>query len=223
MSKRSSTLRNRIVGLLMQHARAQAAKTRGDLASALATSSDTVAAFETGRIPISLPELEIVAAVLNTSVAYFWHAAPHATPGPVQLPRAATLPVRHRIVGALLRRARLDGERSLQDLATTVHCSARRISEYELGTTPIPLPDLQAFADSLGLGLDYFLDAQDGSVGDWQQAQSNWLNFKSLPRDIQEFVTKPINVKYLEIATRLSALPAEDLRAIAEGLLEITY
>jgi hypothetical protein len=37
-----------------------------------------------------------------------------------------------------------------------------------------------------------------------------------------EFVSKPVNRPYLELAQRLSKTNVENLRAVAEGLLEIT-
>jgi hypothetical protein len=43
-----------------------------------------------------------------------------------------------------------------------------------------------------------------------------------LPVELQDFVSKPINRPYLEIAHRLSEMPADQLRAVAEGLLAIT-
>jgi hypothetical protein len=53
--------------------------------------------------------------------------------------------------------------------------------------------------------------------------QDQFELFKELPADIRDFVLKPINVSYLELAMKLAALPAGALRAIAEGLLEITF
>jgi hypothetical protein len=44
-----------------------------------------------------------------------------------------------------------------------------------------------------------------------------------LPEDVREFICKPVNLPYLKLAMRLSELSVEKLRAVAEGLLEITY
>jgi len=40
---------------------------------------------------------------------------------------------------------------------------------------------------------------------------------------VRAFISKPVNLPYLELAMRLSDLSAEKLRGVAEGLLEITY
>jgi hypothetical protein len=40
---------------------------------------------------------------------------------------------------------------------------------------------------------------------------------------VRDFVLQPINTPYLQVAMNLSRMPAETLRQIASGLLEITY
>jgi hypothetical protein len=47
-------------------------------------------------------------------------------------------------------------------------------------------------------------------------------NFAELSPELQDFLSKPINRPYLELAQRLSEMDVEKLRAVAEGLLEIT-
>ncbi|NIP32622.1 MAG: hypothetical protein GWN00_13130, partial [Aliifodinibius sp.] len=46
--------------------------------------------------------------------------------------------------------------------------------------------------------------------------------FQNLPEELQEFIAKPVNQPYLELAKKLSELSADRLRGIAEGILEIT-
>jgi len=40
---------------------------------------------------------------------------------------------------------------------------------------------------------------------------------------VREFVSRPINLSYLELAMKLAQMPAGSLRQIAEALLEITF
>ena len=63
---------------------------------------------------------------------------------------------------------------------------------------------------------------QRGPVGQWVAQKQALDAFKDLPPDIQQFVSKPINQPYLELAQRLSEMSVDKLRAVAEGLLEIT-
>jgi hypothetical protein len=48
------------------------------------------------------------------------------------------------------------------------------------------------------------------------------MSLRQLPQDFREFITKPINAPYLDLAMKLSELDVKKLRHVAEGLLEIT-
>jgi len=216
-------LRNRIIGLLLRNARERAEKTKRECAAALGVSTGTITAYEEGRKPISLPELEVLAYVTDTPTAHFWEHGPELVPEeePVQLEEILAL--RHRIVGALLRQARLEADETQRELAGVLGCSSSRISSYEYGKRPIPLAELELLAQHLNLPLEHFLDSQEGSVGEWHRQQDVWRRFYELPGEVQEFVTRPVNIKYLEVAMKLAQMPVGGLRGIAEGLLDITY
>ena len=216
-------LRNRIIGLLLRDARERADKTKRECAAALGVSTGTITAYEDGCKSISLPELEVLAYVLDTQTAHFWERYPELGPDEMPVPLQEVLALRHRIVGALLRQARLENDLSLKELAQVLGCSTRRLSAYEYGERPISLAELELLAQNLHLPLEYFLDNQEGPVGEWHRHQEAWRLFHELPREVQEFVIQPINIRYLEVAMKLAQMPAGGLRAIAEGLLDITY
>jgi len=165
----------------------------------------------------------VLACVLDTPTAYFWERAPELMPEEEPLPLQEVLNLRHRIVGALLRQARLEADVSQKEAAKMLGCSTKRLSAYEYGERPIPLAELELLAHHLHLSLEYFLDNQGGPVGEWNRQEEAWHHFRKLPEEIQGFVIQPINVKYLEVAMKLAQMPAGGLRAIAEGLLDITY
>jgi len=216
-------LRNRIIGLLLRDARERAEKTKRECAEALGVSSGAITAYEDGRKSISLPELEVLAYLLDTPVEHFWGHDPQLTAEEEPLPLQEVLALRHRIVGALLRQARLEADLSQKELAEVVGCSAGRLSSYEYGTRPIPLAELELLAQRLNLPMEHFLDAQEGPVGEWQRREEAVRYFCELPEEVQDFISRPINVKYLEVAMKLAEMPAGGLRDIAEGLLDITY
>jgi hypothetical protein len=82
---------------------------------------------------------------------------------------------------------------------------------------------LELLAKHLRLPVEHFLDNQDGPVGEWHRYHHAVRRFSELPREVQEFIVRHANIRYLEIAMKLAELPAGALRDIAEGLLEITY
>jgi len=224
MVEQRLALRNRIIGVMLREARERAKKTKRACAEALGVSTSTITAYESGKKPISLPELEILAYVLELPVKVFWDSVPDTgLEDKADLPLEEVLPLRHRIIGALLRQARTEKGVSQGQLADVLGCSSGRIAAFEYGDRPVPVAELEVLAQHLGVPLEYFLDSETGPIADWHWRAEARRAFSQLPREIQEFVTRPANIKYLEVAMRLSRMEAGELRAIAEGLLDITY
>ena len=215
-------LRNRIVGLLLRRKREQANVTKRECADALGVSTSTITSYEDGRKPISLPELEVLAYLLDTPIQSLWDSEPESIKEREPLETPALLVLRQRIIGALLRQARTEENCTQQDLADVLGCSTSTIASYEYGEKPVPLPELEVLAEHLHRPTTHFLD-REGPVGQWQKQIEAWQRFQELPEEVQEFILRPSNIRYLEVAMHLAEIPAGGLRGIAEGLLEITY
>jgi len=216
-------LRAQSLGKLIQEARSTAGKSLSDCAQALQVSQETFEAYEAGDQSPSLPELELLAFTLHVPLDYFWGEGPITQeaeqPPAVDFRRLNA--VRQRMVGAKLRKARLEAGYSLDSLSAEVELSSETLEQYELGLLPVPVPELEMLGEKLKQPLKYFED-QHGPVGKWSAQQRALQDFKQLPTELQIFVSKPINRPYLELAQRLSEMSVEKLRAVAEGLLEIT-
>lgn len=222
MDQEAIALRNRMIGVLLRDARIRAGRTKQECAHLLGVPVSTITAYEEGRKPISLPELEALAFFLDVPVQHFWdydaQLLSEASPPPVE----EILALRHRVIGALLQQARKEAGKSRKELAQRLGCSVGRIAAYERGERPIPMAELELLARALNRPIEYFLDSS-GPIGEWEATQRAFRMFRQLPPDIQEFVSRPINRSYLEVAMKLAEMPAGALRQIAEGLLEITY
>ncbi len=223
MAKEKLALRNRIIGLLLQDARERAGRTKTECAEALGISVSTLTDYEEGQQGISLPELEVLAYILKVPVDHFWDEDPQLTKEEELPAIQEVLELRHRIVGALLRQVRLDANMTQKDVAEVIGCSSSCISDYEYGKRSIPLAELELLGRHLSVPVEHFLNDQEGPIGEWHEQQEIDRLFHELPRDVQAFVTKPVNIKYLEVAMRLAEMPAGGLRNIAAGLLDITY
>lgn len=217
-------LRNRILGILIRSVRDQARASRRDCAAVLGVSVTRFASYEDGTRAISLPELELLARYLEVPLGTFQATASlNEETTEARLPNPELfLPLRHRIVGARLRQLRQDKDFTQSDVADLLGCSASSISDYEYGRRPIPVADLEVICRGMGVTLETFMD-RDSEVGMWHQLHTEFEQFKELPGDLRVFVLRPINRSYLELAMKLSEMPAGQLRSIAEGLLEITY
>ncbi|MBN1250169.1 MAG: helix-turn-helix transcriptional regulator [Anaerolineae bacterium] len=217
-------LRNRILGILIRSVRDQVRASRRDCAAVLGVSVTRFASYEDGTRAISLPELELLARYLEVPLSTFQATASlNEETREARLPNPELfLPLRHRIVGARLRQLRLEKDYTQSDVADLLGCSSSSISDYEYGRRPIPVADLEVLCRGMGVTLETFMD-HDSEVGLWHQFHAEFEQFKALPGDLRAFVLKPINRSYLELAMKLSEMPAGQLRTIAEGILEITY
>ena len=217
------TIRTKKLGVLMRDARLAAGKSMKECGQAIGVSGGTIGSYERGRKAPSLPELEMLAFYLNIRIEHFWGDEIRSDdPHPSQdLPVERLLNLRHRIIGALLRQARTDSNLSLKALSKETGISTGRIKKYESGDRPIPLPELEVLSKALGTIVQDYSD-QQGPVGNWISEQRAIQGFLELPSDLQTFVSKPVNIPYLELAQRLSETSVEKLREVAEGLLEIT-
>jgi transcriptional regulator with XRE-family HTH domain len=217
------TIRQKIMGVLLRQARQDAGKTLKECGRVLGVSSGTVSAIEHGRRSISLPELEVLAYYLGVTLDQLLNGGGEPTRAPLQeLPSVELLALRHRIVGALLRQARVDLDLSQAALAKTIGISSRRLSQYELGERPIPLTDLEALAETLEIPLTHFLEEGVGPIGEHQQLERQYQQFVKLPPQLRDFILEPANLSYLKLAMSLSEASADKLRNIAASLLDIT-
>lgn len=224
MDNRSQiNLRTKKLGVLIRDARLAARRSPKECADAMGIPRALFLAYEEGRRSPSLPELEVLAYYLRLPMDHFWgnqvlSGAP-ASAEPLDLARL--MPVRHRIVGALLRQERSQADMSLKDVAANTGILTARLQSYELGERPIPLPELEAILQLFGSRVQDFFD-KSGPVGHWMTGQGLVEKFLELPDDLQAFLTLPVNRPYLELAVRLSEMSRDKLRSVAEGLLDIT-
>jgi transcriptional regulator with XRE-family HTH domain len=219
----AAAIRKKILGVLLRNARLRAGVGVKDAAKATGLSSRAVSDYEFGRRDISLPCLEVFAHAYRVPITYFWSEDPIAGDGDRALPVKEAMALRRRIIGVLLRQARIEAGYSLKDLARVLGCSTGRITGYEFGHTDIPLLELETLADYLDVPMSYFLDQGIKPQGEQVAGIDELERLAQLPADVREFMLKPGNLLYVRVAMQLSALSAEALRNVAEGLLDITY
>jgi transcriptional regulator with XRE-family HTH domain len=165
-----------------------------------------------------------MALLFNVPIVYLLSDIPLEEPNK-DFPTREAIALRQRIIGVLLRQARSEAGRSQEDLARILGLSVSRIAAYELGNAEIPLPELETLAKSINLSLNHFMDQglRPGEAGSEVATLEEIAQFSKLPKEVREFLSNPANLLYIKIAMSLSELSAETLRALAEGLLEVTY
>ncbi|MBI4769283.1 MAG: helix-turn-helix transcriptional regulator [Chloroflexi bacterium] len=215
-------LRTRIIGVLLRNARQAAGKSIKQCADLLGITPAAYRKCETGQQTLALPQLEVLAHAFRIPLDHFWNddLLPAGTDQP-PAPTDQLILLRQRIIGARLRHAREQANLSLKELAEQLGVTASRLSNYELGKRPIPLPELESLAAALNLSVDDFRE-DSGPAARWQNERRLAERMQALPEDLRRFIAQPVNESYLRLAMELSQMPVTRLRSIAEGLLDIT-
>lgn len=217
------SIRARKLGVLILDARLAARRNITETARAIGITAPLLRAYEEGRKAPSLPELEVLAYYLNLPIHHFWgdQALSDDVPRAELLDLARLAALRHRIIGTLLRQKRMQANLSLKGLSLETELPLSRITAYELGERPIPLPELEVILAVLGGRVESFFD-QNSDIGQWMTEQESISAFMKLSPEMRAFACMPVNLPYLELARKLSQLSTERLRSVAEGLLDIT-
>jgi len=216
-------IRAKKLGVLIRDARLSAGKRIDECAAAIGVSEGTFQSYEMGESSPSLPELELLAYFLNTPLEHFWGSQSIST-GSLsarQIDLEQLMGIRQRMIGARLRKSRIESDLSLDELAEQTSIPAKQLEGYEYGLSPVPIPNLEMLTEILNIPIKDCFDKQ-GPVGQWANQQRLIQDFLILTPELREFVSRPVNRPYLELAQRLSEMSVDKLRSVAEGLLEIT-
>jgi transcriptional regulator with XRE-family HTH domain len=218
-----ASIRRKIIGVLLRHARQRANLTLKDVGDKIGVSPGVVADYEYGRRDLSLAELEILAHLYRVPLAYFWDEDIPVDAADRDLPVEAVIGLRRRIIAVLLQQARLESGRDQADLARVLDCPPSRVAAYEKAESDIPLLELETLAHYLGVPMSYFFDQGINPTGETLPDMEELKQLAQLPADVRSFILGPGNILYLRVAMQLGALPASALRRLGEGLLDITY
>lgn len=216
-------IRTKKLGVLIRDARLAARRSPQETANAMGISRGILKAYEEGRRAPSLPELEVLVYYLKLPINHFWgrEAISDDAPSTGALDLQRLMPVRQRLIGALLRQERNRASMSLKNVTDATGIPSARLKSYELGERPIPLPELEVILAAFGVRVEEFFD-RNGPVGKWMSDQKLIQKFLDLPEEMQHFLCQAVNRPYLELAMKLSEMSKDRLRSVAEGLLDIT-
>lgn len=218
-------VRKRILGVLLRDARETAGLTAIDAAEVLELAEEEYRRFEKGDHSPTLPQLEVLAYYFNVPIKHFWGSQTIAATRKEREIRERipeVLMLRQKMIGLRVRQAREQAGLSEAEVAEKSGLSAGQITVVERGMLELPITMLERVVRAVNLSLDDLVE-EHGTVGNWLQAQEQFDKFLELPSEVREFIVRPINRSYLELAIRLSDMQVNQLRQIAESILEITF
>lgn len=216
-------LRAKKLGILLKDARSLAGKTLKECGEAIGVSGSTISSYERGQSSPSLPELEMLAYFLGVPIQRFWKEFVLSSEETL-LDRTSPQEIyttRNTQIGEILLHSREKLNLTYDEITEKTGISYGRMKRFENGDSPAPLPELELLSNVLGLTIGEFFE-DETEIGKWITSQESISKFVDLPVELQAFATKPVNRPYLEVAFKLSQLSADQLRQIAESILEIT-
>jgi len=157
-------IRQKIIGILLRHARQKAGRSQAEMAASLHISTNRYAQYEHGQREPLLPELEVVAELCGVPLGFFFEDQTLVEDEGIASPQAAAQRIGQKIVGAQLYQARQRAGKSQQDIARALGIPARRVSEYEGGERAIPASELAAWASYLNIEIGH-LQTAPGAQG----------------------------------------------------------
>lgn len=215
-------LRARMLGVLIRDARQAAGVSLEDCARRIGVSPGTLEAWEYGEDMPSLPEIELLAHVLEVPLSHFMGAQTldqQAEAPAIDVREYITL--RQHMIGGLLHQARSNAGLTAEQVAAETGIAAAHVRAFEMGRRAIPLPVLVTLAGACRISFSTLLE-DTSRVGDFLALQEDLKRFAEMPEEMRRFVTKPVNQAYLELAMRLSRMSSQEMRDIAEAILNIT-
>jgi transcriptional regulator with XRE-family HTH domain len=221
---RLKDIRTRKLGLLIYDARVHFNQSQENCANVMGISLEEFQTIEKGKKAPTLPQIERLAYFLKITPDHFW-----GTQTVSQIDKTKDLPdlekfsqLRNRIIAATVRQKREISKLSTEQLAEETQIDLEKLLHFESGQLELSLPELELISQRLDIPIESLLD-KNGTIGKWREQTMKNLEFEALPDEIQNFLIQPINMPYIELAMRLSYLSVDKLRAIGEGILEITF
>ncbi|MEN6434690.1 MAG: helix-turn-helix transcriptional regulator [Anaerolineaceae bacterium] len=217
-------LRQRKLAVLLYDAHLDSGTSVETCARLMGVTPEKYLEYEEGTSSPSLPEIETFSYGLNIPLSHFLgnialtsHTA-RTDDNKLNLIRS----LRQKLIGARILQERSRSGISAADICHLLGLTEEELADVESGNIPLPFPQLQIISEILDVDLSTLFD-QQGLIGQWRKQQERNESFGKIPSGIQDFICKPANLPYLELAAKLSEMDTEKLRKIAESILEITF
>ena len=216
------TIRQKKLGVLLRDARIASGKYKKDCGDAIGVSSSSITSIEQGRRSPSLPELERLSYFLQIPLSHFWEEDIRSEEPLLESDASpeADLAIRDHVIGRFLRKTRENLDLTYKEVKEQTGITAGRMRRFEEGETPIPLPELELLCQLYELD-PMELVPNNTPEGRWILEQRAISSIQHLSPELKQFIARPINQPYLELAYKISTLSNDRMRQIAEALLEI--
>ncbi len=194
-------LRNRILGAMIMQTRSRKNLSRDDLATMTGLTLEDVTAYELGLLPLPVTDLEEITRILQIDVNDWIDSYAIPTRDMIRAGKPAEPEIAQQEPTPQPATATL-----IVEVPATV-----QTTQENLVQTPVQAPVPAAVISQPVSGEAIEISELESLLND------------KIPKELAEFIANPVNKQYLLLASNLSHMPADQLRRIAESLLEITF
>ena len=226
MNDELTLIRSKKTGILIRQMRENRGLSEQECADWLGITLDNYQAMEIGEKCASLPQIESLSHYLSFPLQAFASMSASAQPQS-KMPKKVNLDlveVREKKIAILLKQELEKKGFSLQELSQKSAIPVEELSAYMEEFERIPFSQLLSILAVLQIPLDQLFAAETAVV---QASGSQTEQSSALPGNLSpemiDFISKPANLPYIELAMRFSKMDAEKIRSVASSLLEITY
>lgn len=226
-------LRNRILGAMIMQARLRRNFSRDDLSYATNIPLEQIIEYELGQVPIPVTDLEDITRMMQIDIADWIDS--YAIPtrdmifrpyklGEVSSPTVETAEEKPAaVIEAAVEPAIPDMENKEPESKPAPVVQPAPVPEPQTApTTPVVMETKPETVEQVEVKPPA---VKQENVEEKQIPASDmeFLTNAELPKELVDFISNPVNRQYLLLASNLSRMPADQLRRIAESLLDITY
>ncbi|NLF49906.1 MAG: helix-turn-helix domain-containing protein [Leptolinea sp.] len=236
-------LRNRILGAMIMQARLRRNFSRDDLSYATNIPLEQLIEYELGQEPIPVTDLEDITRMMQIDIIDWIDSYAIPTRDMIfrpykigDLPSSTDSPAEIQPEDAVKEQVKTPDQPCEEKLVPEVQVVINEVRPAEIPAPIIPEPQPTPPQPALDVSKeDKTVNTepakQESAVVDQKETteiasvppELEVLAKAELSKELVDFISNPINREYLLLANNLSRMPADQLRRIAESLLEITY
>lgn len=218
------------LGAQLKRARETAARSVKDCAQQISISAAQYEAYEDGSRQPGLPELEQLALFLQVPLAALLDGTEFSPLVPSATEVAEIIALRTRIIGARLRKARIDRGEDLPTAARAMGLRAMDLERIELANRALPLYRLDQLAAHLGLTRADFFESKPAPVNAVEEPApaepksehaQQFAAFMRLPADVRGALLDVEALEYVRAGLALRAFRPKDLRRAGRALTNL--
>jgi transcriptional regulator with XRE-family HTH domain len=217
MSKRLDAIIKRI-----KYTRKISERSKQDCARILGISKESYHIIESGKTPITLPQIELLSIFLGLKLSDLLEEKPPQTPHAIVLKddiRPHYLTLRDKMIRAMLSIELENQSLTLEDVAQATQISLLVLQRYDSGEEPVSMDNLLKISDYLGISIDTLYEPI-GLFDKQRETSSVSTDWQPEFADVETQKSSTEDDHYVNLLKAFRRIPMVDQAHIAKTILE---